>query len=185
MGPFARLCSALVIAAIGLAAGRCASAGGPGRPAPFPGTPVNRAVTASPGAAAALATVIRRALDLRGTPYRFGGERPETGLDCSGLVRHVFGTIGIDLPRTVVEQYETGARIGRRDLRPGDLVFFDTARPGPSHVGIAIDATSFVHAPGSGGVVRVDQLSAPYWESRIRGIRRVAGDGAAADALTP
>jgi cell wall-associated NlpC family hydrolase len=63
--------------------------------------------------------------------------------------------------------------VQRRDIRAGDLIFFDTVRPGPSHVGIAIDADTFVHAPGSGGVVRVDRIEARYWRDRLRGIRRV------------
>jgi cell wall-associated NlpC family hydrolase len=130
----------------------------------------------APDAPVRLAAIANRALELRGTPYRLGGERPDTGLDCSGLVRYVFSEAGVDLPRTVAEQFRVGMRADERALRAGDLIFFDTFEPGPSHVGIAIDAQSFVHAPGSGGVVRVDQISSPYWRSRIRGVRRIALD---------
>jgi cell wall-associated NlpC family hydrolase len=122
------------------------------------------------------AGVVDRALALRGIPYRLGGERPETGLDCSGLVRYVFAGAGLELARTVREQFMAGRRVDTRSIRAGDLIFFDITDPGPSHVGIAIDAETFVHAPGSGGVVRVDRLAAPYWQRHIRGVRRVAVD---------
>jgi cell wall-associated NlpC family hydrolase len=154
---------------LALGAGGCATAGGPVRPSPFPGT-VSRAtrtpIIVSTG-------VVNQALALRGTPYRLGGEDPQTGLDCSGLVRYVFRAEGVQVPRTVAEQFTMGTTVHTVDLKPGDLIFFDTAGPGPSHVGIAVDAETFVHAPGSGGVVRVDRLDARYWQDRLRGIRRV------------
>ena len=169
---------------VGLAGvlGACAGARGPARPSPFPGTIAPR--SESPEAAARFAGIVERALLLRGTPYQFGGEDPDTGLDCSGLVRFVFRQAGVELPRTVAEQFDTGRRVDPRALHPGDLIFFDTMEPGPSHVGIAVDAASFVHAPGSGGVVRVDRLSASYWQNRVRGIRRVSL-GQAPEPATP
>jgi cell wall-associated NlpC family hydrolase len=117
--------------------------------------------------------LVDQALALRGTPYRLGGEEPHTGLDCSGLVRYVYGTEGIVVPRTVGEQFAIGMTVKRSDLQRGDLIFFDTTDPGPSHVGIAVDAETFVHAPGSGGVVRVERLAIGYWKDRLRGIKRV------------
>ena len=159
---------------VALVAAGCASVpGSVARPSPFPGSPTStpRAILMVPP------VVVDAALSLRGTPYRLGGEEPGTGLDCSGLVRHVFSLAGIDVPRTVIEQFEIGESVRRPELRRGDLIFFDTSRPGPSHVGIAIDADTFVHAPGSGGVVRVDSLEAPYWKERLRGIRRVGRPG--------
>ena len=146
----------------------CATATGTVKPAPFPGP------TSHGPPAAAPREVVENALALRGTPYRLGGDRPETGFDCSGLVRHVFRAARIQMPRTVAEQFGVGAKVDARDLEPGDLIFFDTTEPGPSHVGIAIDRQSFVHAPGSGGVVRVDRLASAYWRDRVRGIRRVS-----------
>jgi cell wall-associated NlpC family hydrolase len=118
--------------------------------------------------------VLNHALALLGTPYRLGGDEPRTGLDCSGLVRYVFGQSGVALPRTVALQFDVGRHVDRDALRAGDLIFFDTTDPGPSHVAIAIDAVSFVHAPGSGSVVRVDRVTAPYWRSRVRGVKRVS-----------
>ena len=159
-----------VILALTVVAAGCATAVGTVRPAPFPGG----SGRGSAVAAVAPREVVDNALALRGTPYLVGGDRPETGFDCSGLVRHVFLAARIRMPRTVAEQFGVGASIESRDIQPGDLIFFDTTEPGPSHVGIAIDGQSFVHAPGSGGVVRVDQLSSPYWKDRLRGIRRVS-----------
>ena len=158
------------VLALALVAGGCATAGGPVRPSPFPGSirfpDASSAVVVPPG-------VVTQALALRGTPYRLGGAEPESGLDCSGLVRYVFQTEGIQVPRTVAEQFTFGATVGMADLRPGDLIFFDTSEPGPSHVGIAVDAETFVHAPGSGGVVRVDRLATRYWQDRLHGIKRI------------
>ena len=164
----AALVGALVV--LSIVASRCATTSGAVRPSPFPGsaTPggTARSVVVPPG-------LVDQALALRGTPYRLGGEDPPTGLDCSGLVRYVFHAEGIVLPRTVVEQFAIGMSVKGPDLQPGDLIFFDTTEPGPSHVGIAVDAETFVHAPGSGGVVRVERLASRYWKDRLRGIRRI------------
>jgi|SRR5687767_3012708 len=112
------------------------------------------------------------ALRFRGVPYRDGGADPN-GFDCSGLVWYVFGSHGVALPRTVSDQARWGEKVDGADLRPGDLVFFSTVAPGPTHVGIVIGGDSFVHAPSSSGVVRVERLSASYWASRFVGARRV------------
>jgi cell wall-associated NlpC family hydrolase len=111
-------------------------------------------------------------LSFQGVPYRDGGSDP-AGFDCSGLVAYVFEQHGLILPRTAAEQFSMGARVGRGSVEPGDLVFFSTIAPGPSHVGIAISGESFVHAPSSSGVVRVEPLDAPYWRSRFVGARRL------------
>lgn len=162
------LVAALVL--LSIVASGCATTSGAVRPSPFPGsaTPggTARSVVVPPG-------LVDQALALRGTPYRLGGEDPRTGLDCSGLVRYVFHAEGIAVPRTVVEQFAIGMTVKGTDLHPGDLIFFDTTEPGPSHVGIAVDAETFVHAPGSGGVVRVERLASRYWKDRLRGIKRV------------
>ena len=112
------------------------------------------------------------ALSLRGIPYRNGGN-DTTGFDCSGLVHYVFEQHGIALPRTVADQFRAGVDVAPTDLREGDLVFFSTTAPGASHVGIAVGGDSFVHAPTSTGVVRVEHLGAAYWSSRFVGARRV------------
>lgn len=112
------------------------------------------------------------ALDLRGVPYRNGGIDPG-GFDCSGLVAYVFGREGIAMPRQTVAQYRVGRVVKPGDVRAGDLLFFATVSDGPSHVAIALDADTFVHAPSSRGVVRVERLALPYWSSRFLGARRV------------
>jgi len=149
----------------------CAAASTTARPAPFPGrAPIYRA----PAPDAALAdAIVMHAVALRGIRYRLGGDRPESGLDCSGLVRHVFMQANIPLPRTVAEQFVVGQRIDEANLHAGDLVFFETTHRGPSHVGIVVERGTFIHAPGDGRVVRVDRLDLPYWRDRWLGAKRV------------
>ena len=161
---------ALVLVWTAVVAAGCGTTTAAIRPSPFPGSAIRH--EALPPAAMAPA-IVDRALSLRGTPYRLGGETPEIGLDCSGLVRYVFAAAGIRVPRTVVEQYAAGSNVDFSDLQPADLLFFDTSDPGPSHVGIAIDAETFVHAPGSGGVVRIERLATRYWTERLRAIKRL------------
>lgn len=109
---------------------------------------------------------------LLGTPYRNGGADPR-GFDCSGFTQYVFAGIGINLPRETREQYQEGKKVRLGRQQPGDLVFFSTVSPGASHVGIALDGDTFVHAPSSRGVVRVESLNAAYWSKRFVGIRRL------------
>ena len=111
------------------------------------------------------------ALSLRGTPYRNGGADPN-GFDCSGFTQFVFSQYGLSLPRAVREQYRVGKSVKPQDLAPGDILFFTTTDPGPSHVAIAIGGDQFVHAPSSTGVVRVEHLSSSYWSPRYLGARR-------------
>jgi cell wall-associated NlpC family hydrolase len=115
---------------------------------------------------------VATALGYRGVPYRYGGSDP-AGFDCSGFVQYVFRQVGTALPREVRDQYEVGRRIGRDEIGPGDLVFFETVSRGASHVGLAIGDGQFIHAPSSTGVVRIERLAAGYWASRFVGARRV------------
>jgi cell wall-associated NlpC family hydrolase len=147
----------------------CASSGAV--PAPFPAPGRSPAAAASPAAPSA-AAVVATALSLKGTPYRNGGNTP-SGFDCSGFVWYVFGVHGIGVPRTVADQFRTGRGVRPDELRPGDLVFFDTAGSSASHVGVVVGSDAFVHAPSSRGQVRVEQLSARYWSSRYVGARRL------------
>ena len=112
------------------------------------------------------------ALSLRGTRYRNGGADPG-GFDCSGFVHYVFARHGVSLPRKVEAQYRVGGSVAPTDLQAGDLVFFTTTSPGASHVGIVVGGDSFVHAPTSSGVVRVERLGSSYWAARFIGARRV------------
>jgi cell wall-associated NlpC family hydrolase len=112
------------------------------------------------------------ALALRGTPYRTGGGDP-SGFDCSGFTQYVFAQYGISLPRDVRAQYRVGKSVKPEELTAGDIVFFTTTEPGPSHVAIAIGGDEFVHAPSSAGVVRVEHLSSSYWSPRFLGARRL------------
>jgi peptidoglycan DL-endopeptidase CwlO len=116
--------------------------------------------------------LVLTALDFRGTPYRNGGSDP-SGFDCSGFVQWVYARHGTALPREVREQYKTGRKVDRDDIKPGDLIFFETVTKGASHVGIAIGGDDFVHAPSSKGVVRIEKFTASYWATRFVGARRV------------
>ena len=114
------------------------------------------------------------ALGLAGVEYRFGGSTPERGLDCSGLVHYVFEHVtGMALPRTAKALSRLGTKVSLGDLEPGDLVFFNTHRFAFSHVGIYLGEDRFIHAPASGGEVRVESLRADYWVRRYNGARRV------------
>lgn len=124
-----------------------------------------------------------QALSMLGINYRYGGTSPETGLDCSGLVRYVFKEAwGTDLPRTAAEISRIGKQIDRVDLRPGDLVFYNTLRRGFSHVGIYLGDRKFIHSPSAGGQVRIEDMDLAYWKKRFNGARRIiTGDSSNAN----
>jgi len=114
------------------------------------------------------------ALSYIGINYRHGGESPETGFDCSGLVRYVFReSIGLSLPRTARDMSRVGESVRSGELQPGDLVFFNTLRRGFSHVGIYLGEHRFVHAPSTGGQVRIEDMRGRYWVKRFSGARRM------------
>jgi len=116
------------------------------------------------------------ALGLIGVEYRFGGNTPEEGLDCSGLVRHVFQQVtGVSLPRTSKEMSRVGAPIAVAELKVGDLVFFDTRRFAYSHVGIYLGDQRFIHAPSRGSEVEIARMSDGYWRKHFSGARRLVG----------
>ena len=118
--------------------------------------------------------VTLRALSLVGTPYRYGGNTPDSGFDCSGLVNYVYrDMLDLRLPRSSRELAQVqGPRLERNRLASGDLVFFGSGRE-VSHVGIYVGEGRFVHAPSSGGTVRLDRLDGPYWVSHYSGAKRV------------
>jgi len=185
----------IVMAALALSSG-CATTGAV--PRPFPGAIGAIGATgagAAPDAPAPIAptapiapiapdltarrfdgrAIAQFALGFRGVPYRLGGADPG-GFDCSGLVQYVFAQYGISVPRIVEQQYEIGDTIRPAEIKPGDLIFFNTTKrgDGASHVAIAIGQDSFVHAPNSSGVVRIETLGSAYWGARYVGARRVS-----------
>lgn len=125
-------------------------------------------------ASATAQDAIDQAMDLLGIRYRRGGSSPESGFDCSGFVSHVFREgLGLMLPRSSKEMSRSGQEVDRDELRPGDLVFFNTMRHAFSHVGIYLGDNQFVHAPRSGGRVRIEDLRQGYWMKRFNGARRI------------
>lgn len=119
--------------------------------------------------------VLMRAISLVGTPYVWGGNTPESGFDCSGLVNYVFrDMLDLRLPRTSRElaAWQSGARVTADALASGDLVFFGSGGT-VTHVGIYVGDGRFVHAPSTGGTVRLDRMDGRYWQTRYAGARRV------------
>jgi peptidoglycan endopeptidase LytE len=172
--------SAVILAA--LAASACGPVSQVARPSPFP-----RATRPAASDSAAMtepsvtlpAPLARQILDtalaLRGIAYRLGGGDPASGFDCSGLVQYVFAQHQLDVPRTVAEQFAAADDIAPDQMTAGDLLFFSTTGPGPTHVGIALGPLAqgeFVHAPGTGSVVRVERFDTPYWRARWMGAKR-------------
>lgn len=127
----------------------------------------------APPDASAAARVVRLATSLQGKPYRYGGTTP-AGFDCSGFVQYVFReAAGIKLPRTSRSQFGAARRVPRGNEEPSDLLFFDINGRGISHVGIYLGQGRFVHAPSSGGEVKISNGNDSYWRSRFRGVGRV------------
>ena len=129
--------------------------------------------------------MLTQAMGLLGVPYRRGGSSEETGFDCSGFVRHMYEkSFGRLLPRRANEQAKATETIDREELKPGDLVFFNTMKRAFSHVGIYVGDGKFIHAPRAGKSIRVDDMREAYWQKRFNGARRVqAEDGQRAKAL--
>ena len=149
----------LFIAALVAVLGACASS-----PQPLP---------ALPGGRDAGSEVAVRAMSMIGVPYRWGGNSPKAGFDCSGLVRYVYReALGVELPRVAAAMGRQGVKVQRTQLRPGDLVFFNTQRRRFSHVGIYVGKGRFVHAPSAGKSIRLAKLNNPYWRKRYNGARR-------------
>jgi cell wall-associated NlpC family hydrolase len=122
--------------------------------------------------------LVVNAMGFLGVPYKRGGTSAETGFDCSGFVRATYEqTIGLVLPRRASEQAAATQTIDRTDLKPGDLVFFNTMRRAFSHVGIYVGDGKFIHAPRAGAQIRVEDMREAYWNTRFNGARRVAGGG--------
>ncbi len=113
-------------------------------------------------------SLVAAALAMQGKPYLYGGTTPD-GFDCSGLVLYSYKQFGIKVPRNSYKQYQASQPVREHDLKPGDLVFFRTGGGFVSHVGIYIGNNEFVHAPGTGKVVRVESLDDAYYKKTYVG----------------
>lgn len=175
----------VAVVAAALWAGACATGGGTPRPFPTPGHPAgpDPAIVTPPSLPGRVrvpdtgtridgGALTSTALGLRGIRYQWGGS-DLNGFDCSGFTQYVFGRHGVALPRETRDQFRAGRTVRRADVLPGDLLFFTTTAPGPTHVAIALGDGEFVHSPNSTGVVRVEHLSSRYWTERFIGARRV------------
>jgi cell wall-associated NlpC family hydrolase len=135
----------------------------------LPADPIHRFARGIVSRTSSLAmSLTRNAMRFIGTPYVFGGTSP-SGFDCSGYTQHIFAMLGIHLPRTADAQYYAGQRI-RGEMSVGDLVFFQTYEPGPSHVGIYLGGGRFIHSSSHG--VMISRLADSYWSSRYLGAKR-------------
>ena len=141
-------------------------------PAPPDGGPSTG--TTPPGQSETATEVPFMALSLVGTPYAARGASPDTGFDCSGLVAYVYArALQVSLPRNTLDLARAGTPVEAGELQPGDLVFYNTLRRPFSHVGIYVGDLRFVHAPSTGGAVRVEDMRIAYWTKRFDGARRI------------
>lgn len=172
--PVSRGSQLVLLLACVLLLGACASDGS--RPDASHAFALQDAEYGEPTALSALSNeVLMRAIGLVGTPYVYGGNSQAGGFDCSGLVDFVFlDAAGVRLPRSTRELIALDApRIERESLQPGDLVFFNPGGGRTNHIGIYVGEGRFVHAPSSGGTVRLDFLDSEYWRRAYRSAKRV------------
>ena len=184
---FLRLPAALLALVVALAPAAAHADGEQPGPPPTPSAPANEGRTLAASVSASVQSaadhvlqsaqqISDSALDLIGVRYKFGGESPDKGLDCSGLVRYVFEQVmGVTLPHSAREQAKIGDKVDLDELQPGDLVFFNTRRFAFSHVGIYLGDNSFIHAPNRRSSVKVASIEGRYWKKRFNGARRLLG----------
>lgn len=121
----------------------------------------------------AISNMLLQSVSLMGIAYKWGGNTPDTGMDCSGFVRYVFKkSLGINLPRTAAEMAKVGKRININDLQPGDLIFFNTRRGSNTHIGIYLGGNKFIQSPRTGENIQISDLSG-YWAQHFNGAKRV------------
>jgi len=177
-----KLAALILLAATALPAAHAApEQGGSDKPAAQKGLAarIGESISHATDRASEIVMTAMGALDV---PYRLGGTSAETGFDCSGFVRAmVQQAAGLVLPRRAEEQAAAAAKIDKKELQPGDLVFFNTLRRSYSHVGIYVGDGKFIHAPRTGAQVRVESMDVSYWQARFNGARRVALGGSDAD----
>jgi cell wall-associated NlpC family hydrolase len=146
----------------------------------LPSLPLGQ-VSSEPASPSMLANVLddvegtlERALNYIGVRYKRGGTTPETGFDCSGFVKYLYNeTLGLVLPHNAKAIAQQGERVDKTELKPGDLVFFNTMRRAFSHVGIYLGDNLFIHAPRAGARVRIEDMTDRYWSRRYNGARRI------------
>jgi len=134
-----------------------------------PERPGQPAVRASNEAAS---TAVEYAREMLGKPYKFAGDTP-AGFDCSGLVKYAYARAGITLPRDTQSQQRMSVPVSTQVLREGDLLFFDQEGKKKSHVGLYLGDGRFIHAPSSGGKVRIDSMNAQFWKKHFVEARRI------------
>ena len=121
----------------------------------------------------AIGNMLLQSVSLMGIAYKWGGNTPNTGMDCSGFVRYVFQkSLGINLPRTAAEMAKVGKRISPDQLQPGDLIFFNTRRGSNTHIGIYLGGNKFIQSPRTGENIQISDLSG-YWMQHFNGAKRV------------
>ncbi|WP_188687698.1 C40 family peptidase [Silvimonas amylolytica] len=151
---------------------------------PAPEKSTESADDGAPNPAQPAQQLLLQAMSLIGVKYRWGGKTPESGLDCSGFVRYVFqNALNITLPHNALAMSQSGKDVDRTELKPGDLVFFNTLRRKFSHVGIYLGDNRFVHSPRTGRDIEVANMGESYWTSRFDGARRVTDVSGEAPSL--
>lgn len=118
---------------------------------------------------------VSAAKEMLGIPYLYGGQTPDTGFDCSGLVVYSYTHAGVSLPRTAYGQFKVSQPISKENLKIGDLLFFRVSRTRISHVGIYLGNNRFIHAPSTGKLVSIARLDDPYWQKRFIRAGRISG----------
>jgi cell wall-associated NlpC family hydrolase len=117
-------------------------------------------------------TIVRHAIHNLGQPYRWGGQAPDTGFDCSGLVFYTHGKADLRIPRTAKAQFKKGRPVSKPAIQPGDLVFFKISEKKTAlHVGIYIGTGQFIHAPGKGRKIMISSLNNLYFSQHFKGAR--------------
>lgn len=147
-------------------------------------TPVAAAPAASRQSQDAIGNMLLQSVSLMGIAYKWGGNTPTTGMDCSGFVRYVFKkSLGIDLPRTAAEMARVGKRVSIDQLQPGDLIFFNTRRGSNTHIGIYLGGNKFIQSPRTGENIQISDLSG-YWAQHFNGAKRVVQETSDSDGDT-
>ena len=133
----------------------------------------------------AIGSILIQAISLMGISYKWGGNTPETGMDCSGFIRYVFKkSLGINLPRTVAEMAKRGIRIKVSEMEPGDLIFFNTLHGRRnSHIGMYIGNNKFIQSPRTGEKIQITEYNS-YWRAHTNGVKRIIDEATNEDGQT-